>query len=63
MISKELVVLLQIQVKTMDRIKYESPETEVLEMKVERSICESEHETEVVSYRTDYENRGELTWD
>ena len=63
MISKELVVLLQIQVKTMDRIKYESPETEVLEMKVERSICESEHETEVVSYRTDYHSSGEMNWD
>lgn len=47
--------------ETMSKTLYESPAVEVLEMKVERSICESE--PEVVSYRTDYENRGELTWD
>ena len=45
----------------MDKVKYESPEAEVLEMKVERSICETE--TEVLSYRTDYVTGREMTWD
>ena len=69
-ILNELVLLFLVPIKhrscpmeTKSKTVYESPAAEVLEMKVERSICQFGSETEVTSYRTDYENRGELTWD
>ena len=50
--------------ETMDKVLYESPVAEVLEMNVEKCICESGIRSSRVSYGTASVDDGtEQTWD
>ena len=50
--------------ETKSKTVYESPAAEVLEMKVEKSICQfgSETEAEIRSYRSDYGSANTDSW-